>query len=97
MLDKNRIELGIEVKDKVSGLIGIVTSRTEFLYGCMRLGVTPQEIKDGKPVEESVIDEPQLEIVSRGILSSIEKPKRITRNYGDPNFKPVKHSVSLRR
>jgi len=90
------IKLGMQVKDKVSGLTGIATSITEFLYGCKRIGVTPQEVKDGKPMEEAIIDEPQLEILGNGILEE-EKPKTTKRNYGDRDFKPMKHEINLRR
>ena len=94
------IKLGMEVKDKISGLKGIATSITEFIYGCRRIGVSPQELKDGKPMEESVIDEPQLEIVSDGIRENAEEiaPEvKRKRNYGDPTFVPTKRSVDLRR
>ena len=57
------IALGSKVRDTVTGLTGIVVSRTEWLNGCARLGVQPQELKDGKPVDMTVVDEPQLEVV----------------------------------
>ena len=94
------IKLGMEVKDKISGLKGIATSITEFIYGCRRIGVSPQELKDGKPMEESIIDEPQLDIVGDGIREDAEEVApdvKQKRNYGDPAFIPTKHSVDLRR
>lgn len=56
---------GDKVKDRISGLTGIATSRTEFLYGCVRVAVQPQELKDGKPVEATYIDEAQLQVLTR--------------------------------
>lgn len=50
------IELGSEVKDRITGLTGIVVGRTEWLNGCKRITVQPQEIKDGKPVEAYTFD-----------------------------------------
>lgn len=66
-----RVNLGDKVKDLVTGLEGIATSRTEWLYGCGRIGVQPQEVKDGKQVEAAVIDEPQLEVLERGVIVNI--------------------------
>ena len=93
------IQLGQEVKDRISGLQGIVTSITTFLYGCRRVGITPREIKDGKPMEDCVIDEPQLEIISDGIKeTAIESEiKKAKRNYGDPAFVPIKHTVNTKK
>lgn len=57
------VHLGDKVRDSISGFTGIVMSRTEFLYGCVRVGVAPQELKDGKMLENGHFDEPQLEIL----------------------------------
>jgi valyl-tRNA synthetase len=65
----HRINLGDKVKDKVSGLVGIATARTEWLHGCVRIAVQPQEVKDGKPVDAHYIDEPQLEVVEVGVVA----------------------------
>jgi len=75
------VNLGDKVRDQLSGLTGIVVSRTEWMYGCVRCGVQPQELKDGKPVESTVFDEPQLEIVQRGALPNVKhwrEPERVT-------------------
>lgn len=57
------IKLGSKVKDSITGLTGIATSRTEYLYGCVHIGVTPTELKDGKPIESSWFDEQRIELV----------------------------------
>lgn len=59
------VELGDTVRDEISGLKGIVTSITEFLAGCVRIGVNPGELKDGVPVGESYFDEVHLSVVKR--------------------------------
>lgn len=46
-----KVELGKKVRDTLSGIEGIATARTEFLYGCARILVETSERKDGKPVE----------------------------------------------
>ena len=47
-----RIELGDRVRDKISGLQGIVVGDTKWLYGCRRITVQPEKAKDNKPVEK---------------------------------------------
>jgi len=54
------IKIGETVKDIVTGFKGVVTSRTEYLYGCTRLGVQPKADKDGKMPEAQWFDEPAL-------------------------------------
>jgi len=62
------IKCGDKAKDKISGIVGIVTCRAEFLYGCVRLELQPQEIKDGNPVKSFGIDEAQCELVEAGAI-----------------------------
>jgi hypothetical protein len=57
------IKLGSKVRDKITGLTGIAYGRTEWLHGCTRITVQPQELKDGAPVAMSSFDEPQLEVI----------------------------------
>jgi len=60
-------ELGKKAKDKITGFSGILTARVEYLTGCNRYAVQPQELKDGKPIESMYFDEAQIEIISEGI------------------------------
>lgn len=63
-----KFALGAEVKDKLSNYQGLITSRTEFLYGCLRYGVTAVALdKDGFPVKGIACDEGSLEHVSAGV------------------------------
>lgn len=57
------IKLGSKVKDNITGLTGIVTARTEYLYGCVRCHIEPQAFKDGKPLEGTFLDEQRLEVI----------------------------------
>lgn len=52
VLRNNRVMLGDKVKDRITGFEGIVTARTEFLYGCVRVNVTRQNKvdKEGKEI-----------------------------------------------
>ena len=58
-----KIDLGSTVKDTITGFVGIVTGRCEYLYGCVQCSVKPTELKDGAPQKAVWIDEPQLEVV----------------------------------
>lgn len=60
-------ELGVIGKDKITGFQGVLTSRCEFLTGCNRYCIQPQELKDGKPIEGLYFDEAQIEIIGKGI------------------------------
>ena len=71
-----KIELGDRVKDKISGLSGIAFGITNWLYGCRRVSVMPEESKDGKPAELFSVDEPQLEIVQKGAIQEKEKASK---------------------
>lgn len=55
------VKLGDVVTDKFTGFTGIATSRTEYLYGCVRVYVEPTELKDGKPLEGAHFDEQRLD------------------------------------
>lgn len=57
------ISLGNKVKDSVTGLMGIAVARSEWLWGCVRIAIQPQELKDGKPIDEIWLDEDRLEII----------------------------------
>lgn len=59
--------LGKEVKEKVSGFRGIMTSYSRALYGCTQCCVVPPVDKDGKAVEGGWYDIGRLEIVGKGI------------------------------
>ncbi len=51
------VKLGDRVKDRISGFKGVVTGRTEYLYGCIRLMVEPEGLHDGKPIDSQWFDE----------------------------------------
>ncbi len=79
------INLGDRAKDKVSGFTGIVVGRTEWLHGCVRVTIQPEEMKDGKPIEPMTFDELQLELVAAGIHAPAASPNRLT---GGPIAEP---------
>ncbi len=66
--DANMVELGDRVQDKISGLKGIVVGITNYLYGCRRVSIQPEQTKDSKPADWFTIDEPQIAIVKKGAV-----------------------------
>jgi hypothetical protein len=65
------VRLGDRVKDAISGFKGIVTGRYEYLYGCVRCAVRPEELsKEGTPAESQTFDEGQLEVVKRAAVTA---------------------------
>ena len=71
-----RVKLGQEVKDIVSGYIGIAMGVTTWMYGCRRVIVVPKDCLKGKPQDGETFDEPQLEIISDGIMPKKEPVPR---------------------
>jgi len=89
MEGQGTIELGDEAKDTVTGLTGVVVCRTQWLHGCVRFGVQPRELKDGKPVDPTYVDEPQLELVTKAVA-------RRSSATGGPRPAPVRHADHAR-
>lgn len=67
-----RISLGDRVRDSISGFIGICVARTEWLNGCVRVVVQPEKCdpNTGKPHDDQVFDECQVELVEPGVFST---------------------------
>lgn len=63
-MDEIQIQLGQKVKDKLTGLEGIVIGITDWLYGCRRITFQPYGHKDGKAFEMLTVDQPQCELVA---------------------------------
>ncbi len=79
------LELGMKVKDRLSEFTGTVTGRTEYLYGCKQILITPGEIKDGKPVDSAWFDEDRFEPV---ITPPVKPPESATVRRGGPAQNP---------
>ena len=65
------IKLGQKVRDKVTGLTGIVIAKVEYMNGCVQFCIKPKiKANENKIPEGEYIDEGQLEIVGKGIKIS---------------------------
>ena len=54
------VKLGDQVKDRLTGFKGTAVARAEYLYGCVWVCVVPEELHDGKPVDDVWFDEERL-------------------------------------
>jgi hypothetical protein len=60
------IELGSKVRDLVTGVTGVASARTEWLYGCARIAVDSTELKkDNKLFDTMWLDEQRVEEVEK--------------------------------
>lgn len=75
--------LGEEVKDKITGVTGIVTAQTHWLTGCNTVTIKPRALKDGVPQDNMSFDEPWLERVGPGLRVD-DKPKKARGSRGGP-------------
>jgi hypothetical protein len=63
------IQLGDEVKDKVSGFSGIAIGRIEYINGCIQFGIKSKVKKTGElPKDNYWVDEKELDIVKKGAV-----------------------------
>lgn len=77
--------LGCKAKDRISGFTGVVVAITEWLNGCQRVTIQPEELKDGKPIENHTFDAEQIEVVVE-----IKQPER--QPHGGPSISPTRSS-----
>ncbi len=63
-----RHNLGDRVRDRITGQVGIVTSRSEHLFGCARYWIEPQDLKDGKPIDGRWLDEDCIDVVEASVI-----------------------------
>ena len=56
-------KLGVTVKDKITGLEGVVTGRVEYITGCNQVLMQPKLKADGDFVESRWMDEDRIDVV----------------------------------
>lgn len=63
--------LGDRVRDRVTGLEGIVTAHSKHIAGCDRLWMSPRVGSDGKQVEGQWIDIDLVEILETSVIAPV--------------------------
>jgi len=78
-MKQGEVKLGDLVKDTITGVQGVVVTRSEWLNGCETVSVQQRELdKDGKPHERLAFDVEQIELVER------QGMKKATKESGGP-------------
>lgn len=86
-------KLGDMVVDRLTGYRGVVTGRAEFLYGCIRLQVQSEAMKDGKPVEECWFDEDRM---GPDPAAAVPAPPSAPERRGGPTSNPTRAADATR-
>jgi hypothetical protein len=84
LIETMGFDLGDKVRDKVTGIEGVLTGFTQWLTGCARANIARGLDKDGKLFESHGCDVTTLEVIEKGAVKS-----NITTNGGPaPNPPP---------
>jgi len=67
------IKLGMKVRDKVTGLVGIAVAYLRYMNGCVRYEIAPPVGKDGKVHDGLWVDSQQIEIMGKGLTVEPKK------------------------
>jgi len=67
------IVLGNKVKDRVTGFTGIAVARYSYINGCDRICVQPATGKNGELPDSVTFDEPDLEVIGKGLAKENKK------------------------
>lgn len=80
------IHLGDIVKEKITGLEGVVMARTEFLTGCSHLAILPQTLDDKGNMKEWVwLDETRFEKIDKPSVQIMEYGESIDKGGPQPH------------
>jgi hypothetical protein len=88
-MDSKKIELGDEVKDKVSGFKGVVIGWIKWIHGCDQLVIQPKVGKDGKLPDSKTFDVLALKVVRKA--KKVKKPK-VAKGGPRPEISPA-HTI----
>lgn len=73
-----QIELGMTVKDTITGLVGVVMGRTQYLTGCAHVGICPNKLKtDGSLMDWQWLDERRCSVIKKKIITYEEVTEKI--------------------
>jgi len=82
-VERANVNLGDKARDKITGFAGIVVAITDWLNGCRRVTIQPQELRDGKPIDTYTFDAEQIESV-------IEQAAQESSKTGGPCAEPCR-------
>jgi hypothetical protein len=76
------LTLGCVAKDSITGFQGVVIAVTEWLNGCQRVTIQPQQLDNGKRLEADTFDAEQVVVVE-----AVEVPA--AKQKGGPSIAPA--------
>lgn len=79
-------ELGDKVKCYVTGITGIVVSKSKHLYGCDRIGIQPPSGADNKLVEAVWCDIDAVEVTEKAVVKGHTQRPVDVRKFGGPSL-----------
>jgi hypothetical protein len=85
-----KVQLGDECRDTVTGFKGVAIVRSEYISGCARVGLQPPVDKDGKIPDAMHFDEPMLEVLIPKLFADLPS------NKGGPRPAPSQHAAPTR-
>lgn len=65
---KFKFESGDILRDRITGLQGVVMVKAEYSTGCHHYGIQPRETKDGKEPDWTWLDQSRLDLVEKGAV-----------------------------
>lgn len=71
-----KFSLGREAQDTITGLVGIITARVEYLFGCNTYEITPRSLEGGKKQETEWLDEGRIIITGEGVKAQVKSTFR---------------------
>ncbi len=81
------VKLGDKAKDGISGFVGIVTGRAEYLYGCVQVLLAPMKLdKDGKVPDSLWLDEDRVAVMRP---AARKRPPSVEERAGGPLTGPI--------
>ena len=70
-----KVNLGSKVKSVVTGITGIVTNRSECLYGCNRYFIQPKADKTGKFTDGIWVDEGEVKVIEDTVVKGVQSSR----------------------
>jgi hypothetical protein len=90
------IEMGQKVRERITGVTGVVVCRSEYLTGCNRYALQPEKLnKDGRPQDWISFDEDQLIDLGKNIKDKKKTEVKHNPRRGGPQ--PNDHLLQSRR
>ena len=81
------VELGDEVKEAVTGFVGVVTGIASYITGCDQASVVPKAKKDGTLGDGQWFDIVRLKVVKKKVVNL---KKAVAKDPGGPQQVPNK-------